>query len=76
MKNSEIRRKEAQIRQAEHDSLTASQKLTKLDLRFGGGVGAVKERAKLKLEIETEKQSKVEEVKKTEKKPYQKPKKS
>ena len=49
MKNKETRRKEAIERQAEYDTLTPQQKILALDIRLGGGVGAVKQRAKLAL---------------------------
>lgn len=79
MKSVEIKREEALERQQEHDKLTAAQKITKLDLRFGGGKGAKKERAKLAIQYEKEKQEVgkqlVAELKK-DKKHYQKPKKS
>lgn len=92
MKDLSLRKIEAQKRQAESDKLSATQKLLKLDLRLGGGLGASKERAKLATLIEHEKlMSKI--TKDTEegvidertglpykggnqRKPYQKPKRS
>lgn len=44
---SSLKREEATQRQADHDSLTVAQKLAKLDAKFGVGVGAKKERARL-----------------------------
>ena len=74
MKNKETRRAEAKERQADYDTLTPQQKLLKLDIKLGGGKGAVKERAKLAVKAE-ERPGETKSVK-TDKKPYQKPKKS
>ena len=41
------RRGAADVRQEDHDKLSTAQKLAKLDAKFGVGVGAAKERAKL-----------------------------
>lgn len=41
------RREEASERQKQYDDLTPAQKLEKLDIRFGVGKGATKERARL-----------------------------
>ncbi len=46
------KREEAEERQAEHDKLTPQQKIDKLDRKFGKGIGAKKERAKLQALIE------------------------
>lgn len=50
----QIRREEAEERQAEHDKLTTQQKIDKLDEKFGFGVGAIKERAKLEKRLNKE----------------------
>lgn len=50
MKNILQRRSEALVRNQEHNSLTIKQKLTKIDLRFGAGVGGTKERQRLGLQ--------------------------
>jgi hypothetical protein len=78
MKSKEIRKAEAVERQAEYDKLTITQKILGLDLRLGGGKGAVKQRAKLALQLQKESEGRVPKVDKPEekKKPYQKPKKS
>ena len=44
----ELRHKEALERQAEYDRLTVEGKLRRIDERLGEGVGATKERARLK----------------------------
>lgn len=79
MKTSEQKKKEALERNAEHSKLTTAQKLLKLDITFGEGKGASKERAKLALAALEDEKAKAT-VQKTEakkdKKPYQKPKKS
>ena len=84
-KNKETLKKEAVERKAEHDKLSIQQKIQKLDLRFGGGIGAVKERQKLAEKLQklnsSPKQTETQEVKESgnvrdRKKPYQKPKKS
>lgn len=83
-KNKEILKKEAIERKAEHDKLSIQQKIQKLDLRFGGGKGAVKERIKLAFQLSKLNSSKKEESVtpvesgnvRDRKKPYQKPKKS
>lgn len=54
MKSKEIRKAEAVERQAEYDKLTITQKILGLDLRLGGGKGAVKQRAKLALQLQKE----------------------
>ena len=78
MKNKEIKQKEAVQRQEDYNKLTLSQKVTKLDLMFGGGKGAAKERAKLASKIEFAKQIDQVQIKavNSDKKSYQKPKKS
>ena len=48
----EIKRQEAQERQAEYDSLTVEQKLKRLDDKLGKGKGAKKQRAKLKKQLQ------------------------
>jgi hypothetical protein len=47
----EIRRQEAQERQAACDKLSPEQRLANLDTLFGEGVGATKERVKLHAQI-------------------------
>jgi len=84
MKSVEQRRAEAQVRQEEYSNLTIEQKILKIDLKLGGGIGAMKQRAKLFFQKEKEKRQppakpqQQEDVKVTKKgkKFYQKPKKS
>ena len=77
MKNLETRQKEAQERNSEHGKLTTQQKIQKLYLRFGAGLGATKEREKLAFKLQKEKSiPKAENKPEKDKKPYQKPKKS
>ena len=52
MKNKEDRRKDAMERQEEYNKMTPQQKVLKLDLKLGGGLGAKRERKKLAYEIE------------------------
>ena len=75
MKNKDIRKVEAKERQKDYDSLTISQKIIKLDLKLGGGKGAVRERRRLGFKLSSEAEIKLA-PKKPEKKPYQKPKRS
>lgn len=75
MKSKELRRQEALERQADYKSLTVTQKVLKLDLKLGGGQGAVKQRARLAEASVKESEGRVAKVK-PEKKPYQKPKRS
>lgn len=84
MKSKEQRKAEAQVRQEEYNKLTIEQKVLKLDLKLGGGLGAIKQRTKLFFQKEKEKRQpptkpqQQEDVKLTKKgkKFYQKPKKS
>ncbi len=86
MKNLNTRRIEAQKRQEEYDKLTTSQKILKLNLLYGEGKGATKERKRLaELLIEESKgivtKTNTGEIpsgvgNSIKKKPYQKPKKS
>lgn len=79
MKNKEKLKSEANERKAEHDKLSIQQKIQKLDLRFGGGQGANKERQRLAEQLVKLNSLPKKEVEKTadqKKKPYQKPKKS
>lgn len=46
---------EAVLRQETYDELTPKQKLAKLDARLGEGVGARKERVRLKRQMEQKK---------------------
>ncbi|MCK5132735.1 MAG: hypothetical protein KAR40_11355 [Candidatus Sabulitectum sp.] len=50
-KSKKDRQKEAQVRQDAHNRLTPLQKINKLDSKFGIGIGAKKERAKLQAEL-------------------------
>lgn len=43
----EMRRKDAEERQAAYDKLSPKERLARLDAKFGAGKGAKKERAKL-----------------------------
>lgn len=73
MKSKELRQKEALERQKDYNSFTIPQKILKLDIKLGGGKGAVKERAKLALKaVEAITEKPVDKPKKN----YQKPKKS
>jgi hypothetical protein len=80
MKTLEVKKKEAEVRNSAHGKLTAAQKLLKLDIMFGEGKGAAKERAKLAIDIKVEANNNATaekiEAKKADKKPYQKPKRS
>ncbi len=51
-KRKEQRQEEAQERQATYDKLSPEQKTAKLDQKFGKGLGAKKQRAKLQKSIE------------------------
>lgn len=73
MKSKELRKKEALERQKDYNSLTIAQKVLKLDIKLGGGKGAVKERAKLALKAT---EPIAEKPAEKPKKNYQKPKKS
>jgi hypothetical protein len=59
----ELRRKEADERQAEHDNLSILDRIAKLDSKLGPNVGAKKERAKLKGALEAQEKKKEEEAK-------------
>lgn len=79
MKSLQERRDGAKERQEEYNSLTTAQKILKLDIRFGDGKGAVKERAKLAAQLVKESEGRVAKVNEPEvkiKKKYQKPKRS
>lgn len=79
MKFKDQRIAEAKERQEEYQKLTPKQKLMKLDLKLGGGVGAKKQRARIEHEIQTAQipEGVGDSVNKPEKKkPYQKPKRS
>jgi len=75
----QIRVELAKERQEAYNKLSTKQKITALDLMFGEGKGATKQRAKLQLrllnEVVTPEVSK-KLVDDKQKKPYQKPKKS
>lgn len=73
MKTLDTRKVEAQERQLEYSKLTVSQKVLKLDLKLGGGIGAVKQRAKLAEQAIKESEGRVAKVK-TEDTPKEKPK--
>ena len=49
-----IKHEESEARKAEHDKLTTLQKIEKLDHQLGPNVGAIKERARLKVILEKE----------------------
>lgn len=49
--NKEDKRSEARLRKERSDALTPKQRLAQLDERLGKGVGATKERARLKKQI-------------------------
>ena len=51
MKTTGQKIEEAKKRQEEYDKLTPQEKIAKLDERFGKGVGATKQRAKLMKQI-------------------------
>jgi hypothetical protein len=70
MKDKETRKREAQERLSEYKSLTNTQKVLKLDLKLGGGNGAVRQRAKLAQESVKESEGRVP---KAEKQPKAKP---
>ena len=85
MKDKLTKKSEAKERQEEYNKLTTTQKVVKLDLLFGGGLGAKKERAKLALKSVKEAEGRIAKVIETAKaitkaeksgKPYQKPKRS
>ena len=77
MKNKTTRKKEASVRTQEYLTLTSAQKILKLDLKLGNGVGAVKERKKLDNVLVSTPKEKFTKIIITEvKKPYQKSKKS
>ncbi len=50
-RNWEIRREEAIERQEQYNLLTPEAKIHRLDFKLGKGVGAVKQRSKLKLQL-------------------------
>lgn len=52
MKTKEQKRKEAEIRQAVRSGISDEQWLKHLDRKFGVGIGATKERARLEKRIE------------------------
>lgn len=73
MKSKEQKQKEAIERQKDYSTLTVAQKILKLDIKLGGGKGAVKERAKLaRIAVEPVAEKLAEKPKKN----YQKPKRS
>lgn len=79
MKSKDIRKSEAVERQQEYNKLTTTQKILGLDIRLGGGKGAIKQRAKLALQLQKESEERVpkpENKSEDKKKPYQKPKRS
>lgn len=57
-KRKDFRRKQAEERDGQRNSISHQQQLEKLDRLFGKGQGAKKERAKLVLRISEEKQQK------------------
>lgn len=54
-KTKEVKIEEGEIRQRKYDKLSPKQKLAKLDKELGKGVGAKKQRAKLKKMMEEKK---------------------
>lgn len=78
MKNKADKVKSAQERVKDYATLTTAQKLVKLDMKFGIGLGAAKERLKLAAKLIAEKTVvKVQEKSEAKSnKPYQKPKRS
>ena len=54
MKSLEIRQNEAEERQVAYSKLSVKEKIAKLDKKFGKGLGAKKERAKLEVERKEE----------------------
>lgn len=58
MKSRSIRKEEAIARQKEYDKLTIEQKIVKLDEKYGKGLGAKKERDKLKKKLEKRQEKK------------------
>jgi len=52
MKTRQQRQEEAKVRMEEYKKLNPKQKLLKLDLQLGDGIGAKKQRKALKYEIE------------------------
>lgn len=63
MKSKDLKKVEAVERQKIYDKLTGSQKITKLDLKYGKGFGAIKERAKLTKTLNLKVESSVEKSK-------------
>ena len=47
----EMRKKEAKQRQEAYDKLTPKEKIARLDQKLGKGVGATKQRARLKAQL-------------------------
>jgi hypothetical protein len=76
MKNKETRKKEALERQADYDTLTPQQKVLKLNIKLGEGLGAVKQRRRLAFQLNGVINTPEVKTDKLKKKPYQKPKKS
>lgn len=56
----ERKRNEAKERQEKYDKLTIEQKIDKLDMMFGKGLGATKERAKLQKKLKEKEERKKE----------------
>jgi hypothetical protein len=69
------RRKEAEVRNAEYNTLTPQQKLELLDRRLGKNIGAEKQRARLQAQIEVKVAPKQEEIVETVEVMEEKPKK-
>lgn len=82
MKNKDVRRSEATERNKDYKTLTISQKILKLNLRYGIDKGAIRQRARLAQELIKESvffniaPIPGEGRQREPKKPYQKPKKS
>lgn len=58
----EQKREAAKLRQAEYDKLTAEEKIRRLDLAFGEGQGAKRERERIRAWVEKQKAKKAEKV--------------
>lgn len=83
MKIKQVRKREAQTREAAYGLLTTKQKVVILDLKLGGDQGAKRQRERLAARLVYESQVEVVKMSKSEvigqdigRKPYQKPKRS
>lgn len=62
--NLEIRKESAKTRQLEYNKLTVQERIAKLDKKYGKGLGAVKQRARLIKKSEVPKPAPKQEIKK------------